>query len=385
MKTGGQKNNIRIRISKSGSFSDLKTDVSEMLEEGNTGGLLVLTCEANGYTSGIMNPWLKALPLPVFGGIFPGFIHGNQRFVKGTLLIGLCEAPEIHLLKTISNPTEDFRVALKECFKDTDEFRTIFLFVDGTSQNTGNLIESLFTVFGLEYNFIGGGAGSATMEPMPCIISNEGLLSDAVIIAGVRMEGRLSFKHGWKSIAGPFKVTGSDRNMLVSLDFRPVLEIYREIVEPLVNQDITAENFSSIAAGYPFAITRLGTEKIIRSPIKIDSYNNIICACEIPEGVFVHILHAEKDDLFKAAMEAQDEVLSVCNKSPRDHFTFLVDCISRPRFLGELYQEKLNILDERGKPMVGVLSLGEIANNGKEFLEFYNKTLVIACFNMNQG
>jgi len=31
-------------------------------------------------------------------------------------------------------------------------------------------------------------------------------------------------------------------------------------------------------------------------------------------------------------------------------------------------------------PFFGVLSLGEIANNGNDYLEFYNKTAVVACF-----
>jgi hypothetical protein len=372
--------NLKIRISKSGTVKDLESEIQILLSEGNIGGLMIYACEANQFTTQLLNPVLKSIPVPVFGGIFPGIINGNEKFTRGTLIIGMEETPEVHVLKTLSNPREDFYVSMSDFFKGNDEFKTIFLFVDGTSQNTNKLIESLFVVFGLDYNFIGGGAGSVTMEPIPCIITNEGLLSDAVIIAASRMHGKLSFKHGWKSIAGPFKVTGSDHNMLISLDFRPALEIYKEIVEPLVNQEITVDNFSSIAAGYPFAITRLGTEKIIRSPLKIDSFNNIICACEISEGVFVHILHAEKDDLYKAGMEAQEEVLSDCKKGQDDHFTFVIDCISRVRFLGESYQEKLNIFNERGKPLAGILSMGEIANSGKEFLEFYNKTIVISCF-----
>lgn len=374
--------NLKIRISPSGTVPELKIEIENILQEGNVGGLMIFACEANNFTPLTINPLLKSLPLPVFGGIFPGIVTGNKKLTRGTIIIGLEEVPEVHILKTISNPAEDFYISMSDYFKGSEEFRTIFLWVDGTSQNTNKLIEALFVVFGLEYNFIGGGAGSITMEPIPCIITNEGLISDAVIIAGSRMNARMSFKHGWKSIAGPFKVTGSDRNTLISLNFRPVLEVYREVVEPLTNQKITSENFSTIADGYPFAITRLGTEKIIRNLLKIDSFNNIICACEIPEGVFVHILHAERDDLFQAGMEAQEEVLSDCSVDSDDHFTLLIDCISRVRFLGERYQDKLNILNDRGKPIAGILSLGEIANNGKEFLEFYNKTMVIACFHL---
>jgi hypothetical protein len=376
---------LKIRIIPGNSFSGLKSEAESLINENEIGGLMLLTCEADDNTPKILDSWLRSLKVPVLGGIFPGIIHGNRKFAKGTLLIGMEEAPEVHILRNVSNPTEAFHISMENFFKGNDELKTIFIFVDGTSQNTYSFMESLFIVFGLEYNFIGGGAGSLSMEPMPCIITNEGLLSDAVIIAGSRMNGRLSFKHGWKSVAGPFKVTGSHGNLLVSLDFKPVLEVYKEVVEPLVDQPIHTGNFSSIAAGYPFGITRLGTEKIIRSPLKIDSLNNIVCACEIPEGVFVHILHAEKDDLFKAAMDAQQDVLNYGSQKTGDQFTFVVDCISRVKFLENRYQEKLNILNERGSPLAGILSLGEIANSGREFLEFYNKTFVIASFNQTEG
>lgn len=47
-------------------------------------------------------------------------------------------------------------------------------------------------------------------------------------------------------------------------------------------------------------------------------------------------------------------------------------------FLEDEFQKELNGVYNDSSLMVGVLSLGEIANNKKYYLEFYNKTAVVA-------
>jgi hypothetical protein len=42
----------------------------------------------------------------------------------------------------------------------------------------------------------------------------------------------------------------------------------------------------------------------------------------------------------------------------------------------EGFGDELVAIDD-GLPMVGALTLGEIANSGRDFLEFYNKTAVV--------
>jgi len=55
-----------------------------------------------------------------------------------------------------------------------------------------------------------------------------------------------------------------------------------------------------------------------------------------------------------------------------------IDCISRVLFLGDNFQEEINAILQYNQNLVGALSLGEIANTSKEYLEFYNKTSVVA-------
>ncbi|HEY8905633.1 MAG TPA: FIST C-terminal domain-containing protein, partial [Rhodoferax sp.] len=55
---------------------------------------------------------------------------------------------------------------------------------------------------------------------------------------------------------------------------------------------------------------------------------------------------------------------------------FFIDCISRVLFLGPDFPKEM-VAVNTGQPLIGALTLGEIANNGSDFLEFFNKTAVV--------
>ena len=55
-----------------------------------------------------------------------------------------------------------------------------------------------------------------------------------------------------------------------------------------------------------------------------------------------------------------------------------MDCISRVLFLEGDFDLEMKAARIPDLPMVGVLSIGEIANSGQDYLEFYNKTAVVA-------
>ena len=44
------------------------------------------------------------------------------------------------------------------------------------------------------------------------------------------------------------------------------------------------------------------------------------------------------------------------------------------------FQQELDIVTKESDNLIGAMTLGEIANTGKEYLEFYNKTAVIGVF-----
>ena len=53
-----------------------------------------------------------------------------------------------------------------------------------------------------------------------------------------------------------------------------------------------------------------------------------------------------------------------------------MDCISRVLFLGERIVDELETA-AGDRELYGALTLGEIADDGRNYLEFYNKTSVL--------
>ncbi len=75
--------------------------------------LMVLGCDANGWTPGEIDPILRSLTIPVFGGIFPKIIYGQQAYEQGILVVGMPSQPEILVVPGLSNPEADYNVVLE--------------------------------------------------------------------------------------------------------------------------------------------------------------------------------------------------------------------------------------------------------------------------------
>jgi hypothetical protein len=254
----------------------------------------------------------------------------------------------------------------------------MFVFVDGLATRIGALIDSLFNVFGLEINYVGGGAGSLTLQQKPCLFSNKGLLQDSALLALFNSSSGIGVSHGWHSIHGPLKVTEVERNVIKTLDWRPAFDVYRQVLADENGVEITQENFFDVAKAFPFGINRLGSEKIIRDPISVTENGDLVCVGEIPDGSFVDVMTGDTKSLVQAAAAALKQGKSSCKAQSANATTFFIDCISRVLFLEDEFKQELDAVYDETMPLVGALTLGEIANSGDGYLEFYNKTAVIA-------
>ena len=371
---------MNILVDKSGTVEGFTSLLKKAMADDLINGLIILTCDKNGFTPETLDAELKSIPVPLFGGIFPAILHGREKLERGTIIICLKQKTRVAIVPDLSDGTKDHETVLEDLALETGSPQTVFIFVDGYAQKISALLESVFNIFGTGPNYIGGGAGSINPEALdmnkrPCILTNQGIITDSAVIGLVDMESGIGVNHGWHKISGPFKITESVGNAIQSLDWRPAFDVYKEIIRQYSKEVITKENFFDIAKRFPFGMSRLDSEIIVRDPFTVEG-DSLIVATEIPPESFVDILSGDIDSLVDAAGKSSISAMNAYQGS-RDKTIFLVDCISRVLFLEDDFEKEIRAVSQEDTPLIGILSLGEIANSGRDFMELYNKTCVV--------
>lgn len=364
-----------LHICKEGKAETAEKCLLEMTRDSRVQAVLVLACDANGWTKEGVDPWIRACRIPVFGGIFPQILADGQNLEKGFLMAGLFHPVEILVLTGTSRPGMDFDTILEEGIRGMDfHKKTLFAFVDGLSRRIEALLQGLFNSIGLIPNYIGGGAGSLSFIQKPCIITPMGLLMDAAVLALSAVPSSIGVAHGWSPISEAVKVTESRQNRIISLNWEPAFTVYRRIVERHSRLSFESTPFFDIARAYPLGIARMDAEMVVRDPI-FTEYEALICVGEVPEGTYVHVMNGDMRSLIAGAEEARKAAFRVYTGKEDHPVLFLMDCISRVLFMEEHFKLEILALSQNGCTF-GALSLGEIANTGESSLEFYNKTVV---------
>ncbi|SDL61436.1 FIST N domain-containing protein [Maridesulfovibrio ferrireducens] len=367
---------MQIKVDPSGTVQNFQDILLSMKQDPTITGVIVFACHANGFTSEQLDPILTEYSLPVIGGVFPSIFHNIEKMDKGTVVVGLTCPFSTHIVKGLSNFKANYNEKLEQTFAQNKMPPTLLIFADAMAKRVSSFVQSLFEVLGLEITYIGGGAGSLDFNQAPCLMCNEGLLVDAAILAGIDISSSIGVKHGYRPVCGPFKVTESDHNVLKSLDWQPAFEVYRQAVNEHSEYHMSIATFGGLSRNYPFGLARLFAEPVVRDPAVLDEEGNIVCVGEVPEGSFVKILHGNPDDLIDAACQAKQ--VAIDNLEGTASLSLCIDCVSRFLFLQDDYKRELSVVQSEGVPLVGALTLGEIANIGQEYLDFHNKTVVVA-------
>lgn len=361
-----------------GDILGLKKAVEGALVEGKAKSLLILSCDGNGFTPEQIDPVLKNIPVPVFGGLFPVVLRGKESMDKGTVVVAMDQVPKTYAVSDMDDPETDFEEVLDELVEDDLDCNTLMVFVDGLSPRNAGFIDALYAIFGLEINYVGGGGGSLTLRQVPCVITNDGVKMNSAILAAFPMRSGVGVSHGWTTVSGPYQVTESVGNVIKSLDWKHSFEVYKEVVERHSGIQFVSQPFFDIAKAYPFGIAKMGAERVVRDPVSLDGDRHIVCVLDIPQGAYVDIMHGDENALIQAAGSALQKAQDNFPADAKPGFGLAMECLSRVLFMGDAFSAELAAVMPDDIDAVGACSLGEIANSGNDYLEMYNKTAVVA-------
>ena len=367
-----------IKTLSTSDLTDFYTAAKMFEDDALVQSIIVFLPEGNQWFDDEINHICSLVTKPMIGGVFPQIIFEQQCHTTGAILLGTQTLLDVNTLAfSCADTASDLSKQLLSLYPEHHQQNTLLVISDGLASGMTNLIDELFNHFGLDINFIGGGAGSLTLVPKPCVLTNAGLQQGVAAIALLNCQSGVGVAHGWQAITEAYRVTESDGNRVISLNWQPAFDVYSQVIFTHSQQDISTDNFFDIAKAYPLGITKLGAELVIRDPIMTQD-GSLVCVGDVPQGSFIHLMNGDTDTLPEAARLARDKALSSLGAAKQANFQLFIDCISRVLFLGPLFAEELSYVVQPGLPMVGALTLGEIANNGHDYLEFYNKTAVVA-------
>lgn len=336
--------------------------------------LLLFVADHGRPDADALSALLHTVTTPLAGGIFPELIVEGQRRDCGMLLIPL-QVPLDTLVVPLSDPA----------FPGLDYFMTsslgagedvLFVFADALAANKEDFVHTLYHLFGASVRYLGGGCGSLSFQPFPCVLHNSGVHQGAAVLGLGPMMVSLGVAHGWSPLSEPLKVTRADGNRVITLNWEPAMQVYRRIVEAHSGTSFNDVPFFDLAKSYPLGIIRLGTEMVIRDPFAAEG-DHLLIVDHVPEGEYVRIMHGSVDSLLSGAALARVQADEGHTGMPSSYLC--VDCISRVLFLKEEFGREVEILSGP-QPLHGILSIGEIANQGEAFLDVYNKTVVLAAW-----
>jgi hypothetical protein len=337
--------------------------------DGETGIWLLLIGEACIFSHSMID----SISVKCYGGVFPEIIYESKHYKDGLVAIELENTPLL-----IKDITQDIPEDI-----ELNNIASMFVIVDGLSAYIDSFLFSIFELIDEDSVLFGGGAGKLTLEQEKVIFTPEGIYEDAALVISLTQSVNIGVSHGWEYLEGPFVATSSDKNVLKKIDYENAFDVYKKVVEKDSGLVFNKDNFFEISKSYPLGIVSMDNEVTVRDPIFAKD-GALILVGIMPENSIINILKGENAKLINAAEAAAKEAYT---EDCKPEMVFMIDCISRVLFLEDSFKEEIQIVQKitNNIPLVGALTLGEIANNSKTYIDFYNKTCVVGvlCLSKN--
>ncbi|TME28735.1 MAG: hypothetical protein E6I75_23300 [Chloroflexi bacterium] len=251
--------------------------------------------------------------------------------------------------------------------------RGVLLFSDGLHVNGTELVRGLNSVLPSDVVVTGGLAGDGSRFKRTWVMHAGAPRSNVVCAAGLYGEhvtiGHGS-KGGWDNFGPERLVTRSEGNVLVELDGRPALELYKEYL-------------GELAGGLPATglLFPLAEKSLVRTILAVDeAQQTMTFAGDVPEGALARLMRANFDRLIDGASEAGSMASLPHSDNAEDTLAIAISCVGRRLVLGERAEEEieatLDVLPERTR-QIGFYSYGEISPYAHGACDLHNQTMTL--------
>lgn len=240
----------------------------------------------------------------------------------------------------------------------------VILFPDVLRENATQILLGLQSALGTHVPVIGGAPGDAGTFTKTYQLCDEIVLSSGV--SGVALRGGVhvttAARSGYTPVGLPRKSTRVEGgNVLLELDGRPALSVYREFLGP------RAEEMPAVSIEFPLGVVPAeGADEafppLVRAIFRVDEARGaLILGGDIPEGGNIRVLRATREGILSGAANATETARA---SMPDADAALFFNCMSRKVVMGPRYKEECAVsfhaLPE-SLPRAGFYTFGELS------------------------
>ena len=257
-----------------------------------------------------------------------------------------------------------------------ENLKHVFVLSEGLLINGSDLVRGLNSK-AIGFTISGGMAGDGERFETTLIIANEVARKNRAVAIGFYGDVTIStaYHAGWSPFGDDKIVTKSRKNVLLELNNRPALEIYKEYLGEF------AEDLPYSGMRFPLNIkANEESDPVIRTLLAIDEEeNSIIFAGDIPEGYIARLMKPDMDVLIDGS-EVFTKDISIPNTNTALGLT--VSCVGRRVVMKELIEEELESINEvlgDNVYLSGFYSYGEISpfHDDQQTCQLHNQTITL--------
>lgn len=251
---------------------------------------------------------------------------------------------------------------------------------DGVTLNGSDLAAGVEAGLPAPVAVTGGLAGDGA-QFAKTVLWADGLLREpaalAVAFYGDHLRVGVGAGGGWDTFGIERTVTRSAGNVLVELDGRPALDLYRDYL------GAHAAELPASGLRFPLSVGMPGGDyELVRTLLRVDrDAGTLTFAGDIPQGATARLMRSNPDRLVDGALSAATRARTALGTMPE--LSLMVSCVGRKWTMGERAEEEVEeaalALDQTAT--VGFYSYGELASaEGGSRCELHNQTLTVTAF-----
>ncbi|MCI0709524.1 MAG: FIST C-terminal domain-containing protein [Chloroflexi bacterium] len=246
----------------------------------------------------------------------------------------------------------------------TFENPAVLLMTSGMRTDGEAIINGIISQTSPDLPLYGGMTGDDNHFQQTFVFDSEQVLDNSAI-ALVFDQDRISVEGtayaGWKAVGGEKTVTRSEGNIVYTIDYIPVTDIYHEYL------GFTEDSKPELAPQYPLQILRRDGYAVMRAALIVDFENKyVVYAGSVPEGAIVRFCVPPGTDIIDDTLQE----FAIFHETQVSEADALVDEI-RP------FQQLWNV------PLIGFYTYGEMGSLGHNRLDFHNETCVLVTLKDN--